>query len=1649
MAFRGRLRCPDGVVVKLREDGTVVVIANRLMRKVRFRGRRRRRRALPVALAFSVLASLAATVAPLPANAQTERLPWEELPGGISTSAVGAGLELSPNDLAFILQQVRISEQHAATATATDPCSTLIGPGVNQIPAGPNAEELPFGLRTVNGICNNLVPGQESFGATGHAFPRLTTPVYRTAETVTSPVDFNGPAAPNLGDVSTYNGVTWVEDSEPRTISNLIVDQSPNNPAATAAAGDVNDLLAGGEYNIENTAPDEGLSAPFNSMFTFFGQFFDHGLDLTTKSGEVVYMPLQPDDPLFDPASSANFMLMSRATNQNGDPVNQTSPFVDQNQTYTSHPSHQVFMRRYELNGAGDPVSQGELLKGTVGGMATWADVKAQAATLLGIQLVDEDILNIPLLATDLYGKFIPGANGYPQIVLDNGELLEGDPTANGGLGELIPANGVLTGHAFLADVAHHAAPGPTSPLGCPPGGVLKTADVDVLLIDDGDCTTYDNEMLDAHFMAGDGRVNENIALMSVHHVFHSEHNRVVQHIKDVLTAQDPAAVPDWELAPGVWNGEYLFQAAKFATEMQYQHLVFEEFGRKIQPAINVFAGYDTTVDAAISVEFSQGTYRFGHSMLDNTVARFDQAGNSQDLLLFDAFLNPPAFLADHPGDPDDAAGAVFRGGTAQVGQQIDEFVVEALRNQLVGLPLDLPAINIARGRDYGIAPLNEVRRQLFAQTGDSSLAPYNNWVDFGLELRTSESLVNFVAAYGTHPSIIGTVDQRRDAAQLLVDNDPAVPGGDAAEFMQSTGAWSTTAGAATTTGLDEVDLWVGGLAESPEIFGGMLGSTHNYIFELQMEKLQDGDRFYYLHRLEGLDFLASLEGNSLGEMIDRNTTASNLPADVFSRPTYFFDAGFQGIGGAIVDDPNTAYDEVSLLVRQSDGTVRYAGVEHVNFVGGDTIGDLIHSGEGDDTVRGNGGDDRLEGDGGNDAIIGGAGNDILTDSFGVDVLKGGPGNDALQGGPLGDLLQGNAGDDFIVQGPDLSETFGGSGDDLIFGGAAAAIILGGDGNDWLEGGGQADLLQGGNANPFETDTGGGHDVLIGNGGADALNAEGGDDIIVAGSGVNRYEGMLGFDWVTHYNNSQVVASDLERTELLPPTIDPLASRFDLVEGLSGWTGDDDLKGDSRVADIADIGGNTLEAPGIALIDGLAGLLPVGTTSFEGNILLGGAGSDTLQGRGDDDILDGNSWLRVQIEAPDPVNTGLQRVDSMGTIQSQIFDGSMNPGDINIIREIIAEPTDPGVDVAVYEGPQADYDLVNNGDGTWTVNHLRGCGDPAGLEVCPDLPDGNAGIAEGSDLLLNIETVRFADADVDISTPVAAFGQLRVTTNPARPSQILVDGIARNSWGLTWVPMPAGPHEVCWTDVPVWVTPGCENIVVNDGAVTAVEGVFQQNGWLRVQTSPALPSTISVDGVPSDDFGIWVDITPGDHEVCWGAVANFTPPPCETVTVTAGATNTVVGTFTPSTDAGPTGHGRLRVTTSPAVPAKIIVDGTVNDRWALSWVKLDPGSHEICYSDVPGFSAPPCETVTVTAGTTTTAVGNFVQRGTIRVQTSPPVPSTLTVDGITRNAWGMWTTFEPGSYEVCFGDVSPLTTPACQTAVVTAGNQTTITGVFS
>ena len=814
-------------------------------------------------------------------------------------------------------------------------------------------------------------------------------------------------------------------------------------------------------------------------------------------------------------------------------------------------------------------------LDGANGGIANWAEVKAQAAQYLGIILTDADVHDVPLLATDDYGKFHPGANGFAQFVTTTG-LVEADGVSP------IPANALRTGHAFLNDIAHHRRL-PGADRQHPRQPTRGTSD-------DLDPATYDDELLNAHFATGDGRGNENIGLTAVHFVFHAEHNRLVDHIKDVaLASQDVDFLNQWlsveetelpvtpaEIDSLAWNGERLFQAARFGTEMQYQHLVFEEFARKVQPQVDIFFAptqvYDSAINPAIVAEFAHVVYRFGHSMLTETIDRFDPDfnlvnGDTQQIGLIAAFLNPLEFSASGTTDAE-AAGAIVRGMTRQAGNEIDEFVTEALRNNLLGLPLDLPTINLARGRDTGVPSLNQARTEFYTMTGDSQLKPYASWADFASNLKHEASLVNFIAAYGTHTLITSesTIAGKRAAAMAIVfgvdqniADNPDTPDvneartivapADALAFLNATGAYA----GGTLGGLNNVDLWIGGLAEKQMPFGGLLGSTFNFVFETQMEKLQDGDRFYYLERTANLNFLSELEGNSFAKLIMANTDATHLPGDVFSTPAFTLEVDpsrqFTGLGLDGRDDPVGESALIPLVIRNNPNTdtpdpgyLQYTGEDHVVLGGTDPgnamnpLGnDTLIASIGDDTLYGDDGDDRLEGGDGNDQVLGGAGDDILTDLGGDDLMQGGDGHDAIHGGNGVNLIIGGFGNDFIVTGEDASEAIAGPGNDMVRGNKANEMVFGNEGDDWLEIG-TADGAAGDNFDSFGLDPIAGNDVFIGDEITDRFDGEGGDDIMLGNGGIeDRYVGMSGFDWAfvrgrIHRCNRRPEASRLRRS---------------------------------------------------------------------------------------------------------------------------------------------------------------------------------------------------------------------------------------------------------------------------------------------------------------------------------------------------------------------------------------------------------------------------------------------------------------------------------------------------------------------------------------
>ena len=108
--------------------------------------------------------------------------------------------------------------------------------------------------------------------------------------------------------------------------------------------------------------------------------------------------------------------------------INQDTPFVDQSQTYASDPSHQVFLREYIAvwtvrstppAGCSAIMTPARRIPGNADDpkvtMATWADLKANAATFLGLKITDYDVGNVPVLNVDAYGNVIRGPTALPS----------------------------------------------------------------------------------------------------------------------------------------------------------------------------------------------------------------------------------------------------------------------------------------------------------------------------------------------------------------------------------------------------------------------------------------------------------------------------------------------------------------------------------------------------------------------------------------------------------------------------------------------------------------------------------------------------------------------------------------------------------------------------------------------------------------------------------------------------------------------------------------------------------------------------------------------------------------------------------------------------------------------------------------------------------------------------------------------------------------------------------------------------------------------------------------------------------------------------------------------------------------------------------
>jgi Ca2+-binding RTX toxin-like protein len=406
-------------------------------------------------------------------------------------------------------------------------------------------------------------------------------------------------------------------------------------------------------------------------------------------------------------------------------------------------------------------------------------------------------------------------------------------------------------------------------------------------------------------------------------------------------------------------------------------------------------------------------------------------------------------------------------------------------------------------------------------------------------------------------------------------------------------------------------------------------------------------------------------------------------------------------------------------------------------------------------------------GGGGDDQLRGNSADNLLTGNGGIDTLRGYGGGDTLQGGAGSDLLFGGAGDD-VLEGGDAA--------DILFGGAGADRLDGGAGMDWLRfveaaagvtmslatgtgtigdaagdiflnienvsGSEFGDDLTGSNFDNQIFGEGGGdtisglsgHDFLLGGAGNDTIDGGFGNDILRGGAGADHLIGGIGKDWAQYNTATTGVTLSLATGGTGG---EAAGDTFSSVENVRGSDFADDLTGDAvRNLILAGAGDDTVTGGGGAdVLHGEAGDDTI-TGGAEGDELWGGAGADVLDGAG------GNDWARYD--------------DSSAGVTVNLATGTGSGGDAE---------GDTLSNIEFLWGP-AFADTLTGGAG---VNIIRG---GAGDDLirgggANDILEGFAGadtfIFGAGDGIDRIHNFALTDDLIRFDTVAASFGDLTIT----------------------------------------------------------------------------------------------------------------------------------------------------------------------------------------------------------------------------------------------------------------------------------------------
>ncbi|RUS72077.1 hypothetical protein EGW08_020159 [Elysia chlorotica] len=204
------------------------------------------------------------------------------------------------------------------------------------------------------------------------------------------------------------------------------------------------------------------------------------------------------------------------------------------------------------------------------------------------------------------------------------------------------------------------------------------------------------NETGEHCFLAGDERVNEQPGLAAMHTIFVREHNRIAGELRKVNTD---------------WSSDQIFQVARDIVIAEIQHITYDAFlplvlGPVFMERYNLKTNqpytYNTSIDAGIRNEFATAAYRFGHSLIPE-----DITVNNEALMFKNLFLKPSTVLESMGG----LAESLAREPSMAMDRQFAHSVTQHLFQEEERQGSDLVALNIQRGRDHGLQPLNAYRK--------------------------------------------------------------------------------------------------------------------------------------------------------------------------------------------------------------------------------------------------------------------------------------------------------------------------------------------------------------------------------------------------------------------------------------------------------------------------------------------------------------------------------------------------------------------------------------------------------------------------------------------------------------------------------------------------------------------------------------------------------------------------------------------------------------------------------------------------------------------------------------------------------------------------------------------------------------------------